>query len=383
MTQEVMPKDLAYPITHSPFSLQISLPPPANPELPIAYLSILSFSQLTGGKKAWKKFKGCVSLLHHSTSILKTKRKRAHRAFAQVVCKLLGWDFHRIPNIVFKPQPQPLQLQGGPEGIADDSKDDSDDVKKDNAAASVNGPGWPCPQEPPPETSSSWHSMKKPVSTLQPLSAEDQASQMQYKALQPCREFLLARNEDEDKTSEDGNSEEDEEELRFFLKLFSEDRELRSYYEKCYESGDFYCLVCCGTGKTVWKKFKGCVGLLQHSTSILKTKRKHAHRAFAQVICKVLGWDLHRLPARLGSSSASHYCVGLLQLQVNAVSVAASSGEVAAASVNGIEQLENSTSVITVSNGEKAFSINGNSNSGENMVSVDGDHSDAIDKEGF
>lgn len=69
--------------------------------------------------------------------------------------------------------------------------------------------------------------------------------------------------------------------------------------------------------------------------------------------------------------------------ETNAVSVAASSGEVAAASVNGIEQLENSTSVITVSNGEKAFSINGNSNSGENMVSVDGDHSDAIGKEGF
>ena len=383
-----------------------------------------------------------------------------------------------------------IALQGGPEGIADDSKDDSDDVKKDNAAASVNGieqfdnsisvvtvsngenanpnhpqhtptsipnpnssphyplhhhhhlgpfpqrqpltqtrkrvgesdppldsgPEWPCPQDPPPETSSGWHSMKKPVSTLQPLSAEDQAGQMQYKALQPCREFLLARNEDEDKTSEDGNSEEDEEELHFFLKLFSEDRELRSYYEKCYESGDFYCLVCCGTGKTVWKKFKGCVGLLQHSTSILKTKRKHAHRAFAQVICKVLGWDLHRLPARLGSSSASHYCVGLTRVlqggpqeiaddskddddvvkkvnaaacvngyigETNAVSVAASSGEVAAASVNGIEQLENSTSVITVSNGEKAFSINGNSNSGENMVSVDRDHGDAIDKEGF
>lgn len=69
--------------------------------------------------------------------------------------------------------------------------------------------------------------------------------------------------------------------------------------------------------------------------------------------------------------------------ETSAVSVAASSGEVAAAPVNGIEQLENSTSVVTVSNGEKAISINGNSGSGENMVSVDGDNSDAIDKEGF
>ena len=76
-------------------------------------------------------------------------------------------------------------------------------------------------------------------------------------------------------------------------------------------------------------------------------------------------------------------CVNGYIGETNAVSVAASSGEVAAASVNGIEQLENSTSVITVSNGEKAFSINGNSNSGENMVSVDRDHGDVIDKEGF
>ena len=49
MTQEVMPKDLAYPITHSLFSLRISLPPPANPELPIAYLLVLSSGHPTKG----------------------------------------------------------------------------------------------------------------------------------------------------------------------------------------------------------------------------------------------------------------------------------------------------------------------------------------------
>ena len=49
MTQEVMPKDLAYPITHSSFSLRFSPSPHANPELPIAYLSVLSFSHTTRG----------------------------------------------------------------------------------------------------------------------------------------------------------------------------------------------------------------------------------------------------------------------------------------------------------------------------------------------
>ena len=55
-------------------------------------------------------------------------------------------------------------------------------------------------------------------------------------------------------------------------------------------------MVCGGIGKKVWKRFKDCLGLLQHSTAISNTKKKQAHRAFGKVVCKVLGWDIDRLP---------------------------------------------------------------------------------------
>ena len=175
------------------------------------------------------------------------------------------------------------------------------------------GTEWPC-SSPAPQTSA-WPVMK-PVSTppAQPLSDEDKArsaaAKTQFKAFEPCREFFTKRvgsdNDEEDNIDEEEEEEEEEdevedgseenEEFRFFMKMFMEDNELRSYYQKNYESGDFYCLVCGGIGKKVWKKFKDCMGLLHHSTSILKTKRKRAHRAFGQVICKVLGWDFDRIP---------------------------------------------------------------------------------------
>ena len=173
------------------------------------------------------------------------------------------------------------------------------------------GTEWPC-SSPAPQTSA-WPVMK-PVSTppAQPLSDEDKArsaaAKTQFKAFEPCREFFTKRvgsdNDEEDNIDEEEEEDEDEvedgseenEEFRFFMKMFMEDNELRSYYQKNYESGDFYCLVCGGIGKKVWKKFKDCMGLLHHSTSILKTKRKRAHRAFGQVICKVLGWDFDRIP---------------------------------------------------------------------------------------
>ncbi|KAI5402189.1 hypothetical protein KIW84_066593 [Lathyrus oleraceus] len=41
----------------------------------------------------------------------------------------------------------------------------------------------------------------------------------------------------------------------------------------------------------MWKRFKDCVVLIQHSTTVLRTKRKRAHRAYAQVVCKVVVVD--------------------------------------------------------------------------------------------
>ncbi|KAA8524004.1 hypothetical protein F0562_010565 [Nyssa sinensis] len=86
------------------------------------------------------------------------------------------------------------------------------------------------------------------------------------------------------------------EECEFFFKVFMEDAELRGYHEKNYEGGDFCCLVCSGIGKKVGKRFKHCVALVQHSISMTNTKKKWAHRAYGQVICEVLGWDIRWLP---------------------------------------------------------------------------------------
>lgn len=177
------------------------------------------------------------------------------------------------------------------------------------------GPEWPCvePLEPAPEASG-WPALKSVSTPIgQPLSAEERAGfaaiQMQYKAAEACREFFKKRfgsNTDEDEDEDDNGDDEDDEmseegseeneEFRFFLKMFVEDSELRSHFEKNYETGDFCCLVCRGIGKKGWKRFKGCVGVVQHSITISKTKRKRAHRAFGQVVCKVLGWDIDRFP---------------------------------------------------------------------------------------
>ncbi|KAF2314393.1 hypothetical protein GH714_026006 [Hevea brasiliensis] len=41
----------------------------------------------------------------HAIAILRTKRKRAHRALGQVICRVLGWDFGRLPVVVLKDEP--------------------------------------------------------------------------------------------------------------------------------------------------------------------------------------------------------------------------------------------------------------------------------------
>ena len=119
------------------------------------------------------------------------------------------------------------------------------------------------------------------------------ALQAQNKASQALREFLLDDDDDED-DDDDGEWEEFE---GFFVRIFMEDDGLRRYYQRCYESGEFCCLVCGAVGKkNSGKKFKDCVGLIQHSMSILRTVKKRAHRAFGLAVCKVLGWDIDRLP---------------------------------------------------------------------------------------
>ncbi|XP_052177109.1 uncharacterized protein LOC127791345 isoform X2 [Diospyros lotus] len=202
---------------------------------------------------------------------------------------------------------------------------------KNDPPAAASAIEWPCnsPTEPPPLPESGWPSLKlPPAATTRLPSAEEQARfaamQLQQKALKAAQEFLASCDSDgENCMDEDGDDNEDEdkdgsEEYRFFVNVFAEDDELRGYYEKNFEGGEFCCLVCGGIRHKVGKIFKSCVSLVQHSISIVKTKKKRAHRAFAQVICKVLGWDLDRLPtivSSLAGNSQGNSKVGVEQLK--------------------------------------------------------------------
>ncbi|KAL2331350.1 hypothetical protein Fmac_018931 [Flemingia macrophylla] len=288
------------------------------------------------GKKVWKRFKDCIALIHHSTAILRTKRKRAHRAYAQVTCKVVGWDIDQLPAIVLKDLDSPLAgsrklLTSMKEGDNLDGKvlklssEIGGQIVKESHESLVLDAELVCesPNVGISSTASGWPSFDdiKSSSLTYSLSAEEKATvavlQVQHKALEACQKFLVG-DSDSDSDEDDSDvgyggdeNENDEyenelvdnydskecEEYKFFEKVFAEDGDLRRYYENNHREGDFYCLVCGGIGKKVWKRFKDCVALIQHSTTILRTKRKRAHRAYAEVICKVVGWDIDQLPA--------------------------------------------------------------------------------------
>ena len=45
--------------------------------------------------------------------------------------------------------------------------------------------------------------------------------------------------------------------------------------------------MCAGLGQKAGKKYKDCVALVHHATTIAKTKKRHAHKGVGEVICKV------------------------------------------------------------------------------------------------
>ncbi|KAI8557874.1 hypothetical protein RHMOL_Rhmol04G0044700 [Rhododendron molle] len=160
---------------------------------------------------------------------------------------------------------------------------------------------WPCNETPADPDQPGWPA-PTPAPITRVLTPEEQArfaaARIQNEAVAAVEAFFAGNSdsdgeesdEDDEVTGEDGY-----EEYQFFLKLLTEEEELKGYCEKNWEGGgDFVCLVCGGIGKR--KRFKNLVAVVQHSVSIARTKKKNAHRAYAQVLCRVLGWDVDRLP---------------------------------------------------------------------------------------
>ncbi|BAT89549.1 hypothetical protein VIGAN_06052600 [Vigna angularis var. angularis] len=197
----------------------------------------------------------------------------------------------RVPSTSFKKKKNKKKKQKGRD--------------RDNSARP--DPEWPCPVRHDPDPSTGW---AKPKTGPAPSSEVPQqekerlaAVQMQQKACKAVKEFLSNWDNDDDCDGDgDGDDEDDDddgvwEEIReFFVGLFLEDDELRGYYQRCFESGEFCCLVCGAIGKKNHKRFKDCVALIQHSMSILRTLKRGVHRGFGMALCKVLGWDADRLP---------------------------------------------------------------------------------------
>lgn len=198
-------------------------------------------------------------------------------------------------------------------------------IPNNEAPESKSSPGkvWPSITPLPAKATSSWGSLaEKPVQLPQSSSPEERlkfsGKKAQSKALKTVHEFLKSHDDaDCEFGSIDSSSDEDDEfmgendgrqEYTFFLKLFVEDAELKDYYEKNFAKGEFGCLICGALGgKNTGKKFKGCLPLVQHSTTVAKTKRRRAHRAYGQAVCKIFGWDINRLSTVVSLLSDDSY----------------------------------------------------------------------------
>ncbi|XP_011654042.2 uncharacterized protein LOC101208512 isoform X3 [Cucumis sativus] len=251
-----------------------------------------------GKKKSGKRFKNCLGLVQHSISISGTKKKRAHRAFGLVVSRVFGWDVDRLPTIVLKGEPLSRSLAN-----SGDLKPEEIHVDNKYEVVSVN-------------VNEDEQKLEEVKTAEDPTSNSKDLISGEVTILRACKEFNGAffgsMNDDDASEKELMDGAEESEEFKFFLKLFTENENLRRYYENHYGDGEFTCLACKLAGRKM-KSFKTCSRLLQHSTHLGKNNTQNqgqkpqktevlktgmlAHRAYTLVVCKVLGCDIEMLPA--------------------------------------------------------------------------------------
>ncbi|KAF7836643.1 uncharacterized protein G2W53_011502 [Senna tora] len=277
-------------------------------------------------KNCGKRFHDCVGLVQHAMTISRTKTRRAHRAFGNAVCEVLGWDVNRLPTVVMKMEVKPADAEGEPKENAGDGKDGSESSDKSDDKLSVEHLGERVKQD-----AEVGHETCNQVS--ESFSKEDDLNKNAENLDEKISDARSDKEDGTDKASHESPVSDVEwsgkspnhgvssagsawpafntQSASSAQSLSSEEKEnlavLQLQHKALEACHDF---LVGNVGKKVWKRFKDCSSLLQHSTAILRTKRKRAHRAYAQVICKVLGWDFDRLPAivskgePLGSSMA-------------------------------------------------------------------------------
>ncbi|KAF7106717.1 hypothetical protein CFC21_107435 [Triticum aestivum] len=181
--------------------------------------------------------------------------------------------------------------------------------RTERTAAEPEEPGadWPLAPSPPASPSpASWPDAapSSPAPRPPPQQQPSPASLAQRDALRAAEEFFSARGssgEDGDGESEGSESEDGGDAAAgFFLGLFERDAALRGYYERCHEEGEFRCMGCVGRkrkGRGQARRFRDCKSLVHHARDATRCGRPLAHRALAAAVCRVLGWDVKRLPS--------------------------------------------------------------------------------------
>lgn len=149
---------------------------------------------------------------------------------------------------------------------------------------------------------------KNPQEKQQVMLVDEQATtavlQMQQNASEALKDIFAKNGTGSVDEMEENGDANFSEELELISRVFSENVELKSYYEKNCEGGAFICLVCCAaTDKKMIKRSKHCFGLVQHCIKTPKLKIR-AHKAFARFVCELLGWDFHCLPRRVMKGGA-------------------------------------------------------------------------------